>query len=173
MADTPEIPEAKDPFERVIALTIAILAVVLAFVDNTGNNGQADAIVKTNLASNQWSYYQSKSLKENLAESSSTLLGLLTPVDAAAAKTKLDELKSQAGRYDAEKKEIKSKAEALEAEAQRGQDIDDRCDIAALLLQIAVVVCSIALLVSWRPIYYLGVAVGVGGVVVSVTAFLM
>lgn len=173
MADAPEIPEAKDPFEKVIALTIAILAVVLAFVDNTGNNGQADAIVKTNLASNQWSYYQSKSLKENLAESNATLLGLLTPVDAAAAKAKLEEMKAQSARYDGEKKEIKAKAEALEAEAQHGQDIDDRCDIAALLLQIAVVICSIALLVSWRPIYYLGVGVGIAGLAVSVTAFLM
>ena len=168
-----ELPEAKDPFERVIALSIAILAVVLAFVDNTGNNGQADAIVKTNLASNQWAYYQAKSLKENLAESNAALLAVLAPADAAAAKAKLEELGKESVRYDLEKKEIKAKAEGLQKEAERGQAIDDQCDVAALFLQIAVVVCSIAILVRWRAIFFAGVAMGLVGVYESVIAFML
>ncbi len=173
MADTPEIPEAKDPFEKIIALTIAVLAVVLAFVDNTGNNGQADAIVKTNQASNQWAYYQAKSVKQNLAETQASLLAVLSPSDAAAAKAKLAQVTADAQRYEAEKKEIKTKAEQLEKEAQHGQDIDDRCDIATLLLQVAVVICSIALLSRWKAIFYAGVGIGVAGAIVSVTAFMM
>ena len=114
MADV-ELPEAKDPYEKLIALSVAILAVVLAFVDNTGNNGQADAIVKTNLASNQWAYYQAKSLKENFAANNAELLSALTTNDAA--KAKIEELKQEAARYDAEKKEIKAAAEALTKEA--------------------------------------------------------
>lgn len=156
-----------------VALTIAILAVVLAFVDNTGNNGQADAIVKTTLASNEWARYQAKSIKENLAENNVVLLSLLSPADAAAAKAKLEELKSEVTRYEGEKKEIRLTAESLVKEAQQGQAIDDRCDIATLLLQIAVVVCSIALLVHWKPIFYVGLVTGIAGVAVSVTAFMM
>ena len=170
MADV-ELPEAKDPFERLIALSVAILAVVLAFVDNTGNNGQADAIVKTNLASNQWAYYQAKSLKENLSANNAELLAALAPNDSA--KAKVEELKKQAERYEAEKKEIKEKAEALTKEAEQGQAIDDQCDIAALLLQIAVVICSIAILVRWKAIYFVGLAVGVAGVYEGIVAFLM
>jgi ABC-type xylose transport system substrate-binding protein len=166
-----EVPEAKDPFERLIALSVAILAVVLAFVDNTGNNGQADAIVKTNLASNQWAYYQAKSLKENLSANNAELLAALAPNDAA--KAKVEELNKQAARYEAEKKEIKDKAEALTKEAEHGQSIDDQCDIAALLLQIAVVICSIAILVRWKAIYFVGLAVGVAGVYEGIVAFLM
>lgn len=170
MADV-EVPEAKDPFERLIALSVAILAVVLAFVDNTGNNGQADAIVKTNLASNQWAYYQAKSLKENLAANNAELLAALAPNDSA--KAKVEELKKDAARYEAEKKEIKDKAEALTKEAEHGQAIDDQCDIAALLLQIAVVICSIAILVRWKAIYFVGLAVGVAGIYEGIVAFLM
>lgn len=156
-----------------IALSIAILAVVLAFVDNTGNNGQADAIVKTNLASNQWAYYQAKSLKENLAESNADLLAVLAPADSAAAKARLEESKKEATRYEAEKKEIKAKAEALQKEAELGQMIDDQCDVAALFLQIAVVICSIAILVRWRAIFFMGATVGLIGVYQSVIAFMM
>jgi hypothetical protein len=166
-----EVPEARDPFERLIALSVAILAVVLAFVDNTGNNGQADAIVKTNLASNQWAYYQAKSLKENLSANNAELLAALAPNDSS--KAKVEELKKQAERYEAEKKEIKEKAEALTKEAEHGQAIDDQCDIAALLLQIAVVICSIAILVRWKAIYFVGLAVGVAGVYEGIVAFLM
>lgn len=168
-----ELPEANDPFERVIALCIAILAVVLAFVDNTGNNGQADAIVKTNQASNQWAYYQAKSLKENIAESNALLLSVLSATDQAAAKAKQEEATKDSARYDAEKKEIKAKAEALEKEAEHGQAIDDQCDIAALFLQIAVVVCSIAILVRWRAIFFVGASIGLVGIYQSVIAFMM
>lgn len=168
-----ELPEAKDPFERVIALCIAVLAVVLAFVDNTGNNGQADAIVKTNLASNQWAYYQAKSLKENLAESNAALLAVLSPGNSATAKSQGDEMHKESLRYELEKKEIKAKAEALEKEAQHGQAIDDQCDVAALFLQIAVVICSIAILVRWRAIFFAGAVLGLVGVYQSVIAFMM
>lgn len=170
MADV-ELPEAKDPYEKLIALSVAILAVVLAFVDNTGNNGQADAIVKTNLASNQWAYYQAKSLKENFAANNAELLAALATTDAA--KAKIEELKKEAARYDAEKKEIKTAAEALMKEAAQGQAIDDQCDVAALLLQISVVICSIAILVRWKGIYFAGLAVGVFGIYQGIVAFLM
>jgi FtsZ-binding cell division protein ZapB len=171
MADVELPEEASDPFERLIALSVAILAVVLAFVDNTGNNGQADAIVKTNLASNQWAYYQAKSLKENFASNNAELLTALATNDAA--KAKIEELKKDAARYDSEKKEIKDKAEALTKEAEHGQAIDDQCDVAALLLQISVVICSIAILVRWKAIYFVGLAVGAVGIYEGVVAFLM
>ena len=173
MAEAPELPEARDPFEKAIALTIAILAVVLAFVDNTGNNGQADAIVKTTLASNEWSYYQAKSIKGNLASSNASLLSMLTTADPVASKAKIEELTKDAARYEGEKEEIKNKAKQYEAEAAVGQAIDDRCDIAALLLQIGVVVCSIAILVHWRLIFFAGLLVGIAGIAVGVTAFTM
>lgn len=172
MADV-ELPEAKDSFEKGIALTIAILAVVLSFVENQGDNAKTDAIVKTNEASNQWAYYQAKSLKGNLAETSASLLSLLAPADAAAAKAKQEELTKEASRYEDEKKEIKVKAEGLQAEAAHALTIDNRCDLGSLLLQISVVLCSIAILVGMRPIFYAGGALGLVGAVIGISSFFM
>ena len=172
MADV-ELPEAKDPFEKGVALTIAIIAVVLSFVENQGDNAKTDAIVKTNEAANQWAYYQSKSLKGNLAESSATLLALLAPADATAAKAKQEEMTKEVARYEGEKKEIKVKAEELQAQAAHSLTIDDRCDLGSLLLQISVVLCSIAILVGMRPVFYLGGVVGLVGCVVGISSFFM
>jgi Domain of unknown function (DUF4337) len=172
MADAPELPEAKDSYERVIALTIAILAVILAFVDNTGDNAKTDAIVKTTEAANKWAYFQSKSIKGNLAENSANLLGLLTPVDAAAAKAKQEEIKMEVARYDGEKKQLMTEAQDLEKQVAHSMSIDDRSDEAALLLQVAVVMCSIAILVRWKAIFLGGLAIGVLGIAAAVRAFL-
>jgi len=68
MAEAPEIPEANDPFSKQVAITIALLAVVLAVIENKGDNAKTDAIIKTSEAANRWGYYQSKSIKQNLYE---------------------------------------------------------------------------------------------------------
>ncbi|MGB8169689.1 MAG: DUF4337 domain-containing protein [Chthoniobacteraceae bacterium] len=172
MADVPELPEAKDSYERAIALSIAILAVILAFVDNTGDNAKTDAIVKTTAAANKWSYFQAKSIKGNLAENSAILLGLLTPVDPVAAKAKQEEIRKDVSRYDGEKQQLMADAQELEKQAAHSMSIDDRSDEAALVLQISVVVCSIAILVRWKPIFFSGLTIGVLGIAAAVRAFL-
>jgi len=172
MPDAPELPEAKDSYERVIALTIAILAVILAFVDNAGDNAKTDAIVKTTGAANKWAYYQAKSLKQNGAEGNATLLGLLAPVDAAAAKSTQEKYLAEASRYDSEKKELIAEAQDLEKEVAQSMAIDDRADEAALLLQVAVVVCSIAILVRWKAIFIGGAIIGAIGVAAALRALL-
>ena len=50
MSETPEIPEANDPFSKQVAITIALLAVVLAVIENKGDNAKTDAIIKTSNA---------------------------------------------------------------------------------------------------------------------------
>ncbi len=167
-----ELPEAKDPFEKKIALAIAILAVILSVVENRGAGAKTEAIVKTNLASNQWAWYQSKALKGNLAESNVALLGVLSSTDANAAKAKAEEQKKEAERYKEEKKELQEKAEDLDKEAKHLLVVNEHCERSTLLLQIAVVLGSIAILVSWRPIFYASLLIGAVGTYFGVMAFL-
>jgi len=173
MAEAPEIPEATNPFEERVALTIALLAVVLALVENLGDNAKTSAILKTNEAANQWAYYQSKSIKQNLYETESRLVGFLSTADAASQAKTREQIASEVARYQAEKGEIKQSAERLVAEAQANSRVNDRCDLASLLLQVAVVVCSVSILSTWKPLWLGGIGLGVAGAFVGVTAFLM
>lgn len=45
MPEAPEIPEAKDPFEKQVAISIAALAVALSVIGNKGDNAKTDAII--------------------------------------------------------------------------------------------------------------------------------
>lgn len=168
-----EIPEAKSAFEKRVALVIAILAVILSFVDNKGDNAKTDAIVTTNEASNQWAYFQAKGLKGNVAESTATILSLMAAADPVAAKAKQAEMAKESARYEDEKKEIKTKAEALQTTARQSLDINDRCDHGSLLLQIGVILCSISILVDWARIFHAGCVVGALGAAVGLSAFFM
>ena len=176
MPDALEIPEAKDPFEKRVAVTIAIIAIILSFVQNEGDNSQADAIIRTNEATNQWGYYQAKSIKGQIAEMHAGLLPRLPPGPGETAETlraETDRLTKEAARYDAEKGEIQAKAQELQTEAAKLAKVNDRCDQSALFLQIAVVICSVAILSGSRGFWWVGILLGVIGAGVGITAFLM
>ncbi len=166
MADAPEIPEANDPFEKRVAVSIALIAIVLSFIQNAGDNGQAQQIVKTNEESNQWAYYQAKSIKGTMMQMQSELLARLATTDQ---KAEIERLKGEAARYDKEKAEIKTKAEDLKKEADAGAEIDNRADLASLFLQISIVICSVAILGHSHKMWWIGLVLGAIGVAVGAT----
>jgi Domain of unknown function (DUF4337) len=169
MADTPEIPEARDTFEKAVALTIAIMAIIASVVANHGDNAKTDAIIKTNQATDQWGYFQAKSLKQHMDELTLSLLEAQPAADAA----RVAKIKASSANYEAEKTEIKAKAEELTQESQHLQAINDRCDEASLVLQIAIILTSIAILARWKPLWFLGMALGAVGTVIGITSFTM
>jgi hypothetical protein len=174
MADAPEIPEANNPFDKQVALTIAILAICLSFIENLGDNAKTDAIIKTNEASNQWAYFQAKSIKGGMAEVHADLLSRLSgATPAEGTKEKLTQLAQQVAKYGTEKAEIQKKAEELQQAAGHQSSINDRCDQSALFLQIAVVICSVSILAKSPKFWWAGMALGVAGVAIGLTAFLM
>ncbi len=138
MPDAPEIPEAKDPFDKRVALTIAILAICLSFIANLGDNAKTSSILRTSEASDQWNFFQAKSTKAQLAAMHGDLMMRLSSEERFEdSKNRAVELGKDAQRYDIEKAEIKKEAESLVAQAKHFSAINDRCDQAALLLQIA------------------------------------
>jgi hypothetical protein len=174
MPDAPEIPEAANASDKKIALTIAILAVVLSVVNNLGDNSKTDAIIKTNEASNQWAYFQAKSIKEHMASMHAGLLSELGGASPSAeVRQSMARLYGEVEREEKEKSAIQKQARDLQQQAAQESKINDRCDLSALILQIAIVICSVAILSEWRPFWYVGIVFGVVGTAIGITAFLM
>lgn len=173
MADAPEIPEARDPFERRVAVSIAGLAVVLAIIENKGDNAKTDAIIQTNEASNQWARFQSKSIKGTLARMEQGLLQNLQVSAEAKPAERLTFLKGEVTRYERDEEEIAGLAKSAQANASTAANVNDRCDLAALALQIAIVVASVAILSRWKPLWVFAVVLGAIGGVIGATAFLL
>lgn len=175
MADTPEIPEAKNPFETRVAVSIAILAAVLAFVSMRGDNAKTDAGLRTTEAANQWGFFQAKAIREHTLNVEINLLDAINPsalnVDVAArTKAKANE---DITRYKTERDEIKLKAEALTKEADIFSAINDRCDLGALFMQIAIVILSAAILSRMNLMFYVGVALGAAGALTGLSSLLI
>lgn len=172
MPELPEIPEAADPFEKRVALTIAILAVVLSFIGNLGDNAKTEAVLKTNEATNKWGYFQAKSIKGQLSKLEGDII---THLGGAAlpdkSKELLEKLKADSERYETEKAEIKTEAEHLVTEAKHESEVNELCDKASLFLQIGVVICSVSILSGWKPFWFIGIGLGIVGIAFGIGAF--
>ena len=159
-----------------LAVITAILATVGATFSYMGGATQANAglyknnaAIKKTEAANQWSYYQSKGSKQNLAE----LAVELVPQERKGF------YRDEAKRYSGEKAEIKTKAEALEAESHEWDEKSEaqmhehhRWAQATTLLQIAIALAAIALLTSRKWLEYAVLGVSLGGILLGVAAYL-
>lgn len=173
MAEAPEIPEAKDPFERRVALSIAILAVVLAVISMVGDNAKLAGLLASTRAANGWAYYQSKSIKEHTYALQKEALETLADVGDEERRARLiEQYGREVARYKKEKDEIRAQAEAHEKEVEAQGLVNDRCDLAGLQLQIAIVLGSVAILVSWRAFWYASLVLGLTGALTAASAFL-
>ena len=175
MAETPEIPEAKDPFEKRAAVTIAILAVSLAVIGNKGDDAKTEAIIKTNEAANGYAYYQAKSIKSSIASAERDLLASLAPSQAGTADiAKISEdLKSKIEKYEKEQEPIKEEADKDKKEAAHESAINNRCDHAALALQVGIIAASVSILARSHAFWIGSIILGLIGIGIGVTAFLL
>jgi len=154
-----------------IALFTAVIATVGAIFSYMGGATQANAglyknnaAIKQTEASDQWNFYQSKSTKQALAETSRDL----SPPDKQPA------YQAKVDRYEKEKKEIEGKARELEAQAKQWDEQSEqqmhqhhRWAQATTALQVSIALAAIALLTKKKWLEWgmfglgaIGVAIG-------------
>jgi hypothetical protein len=165
-----EIAEAKDRFEKSLAVSIACMAVVLAVISDHADDAKTEAILSTNEAANAWSYFQAKSTKQHVTESDLHLLDVLEVEDEAGIRGKLG---ADVERYEQEKNTIKLEAEQLAEQAARARSVDDRAGQGALFLQLAIVLASVAMLARWSKLWIVSVLVALVGAGVGLSSWLM
>jgi glutamine synthetase type III len=152
-----------------VSLTMAVLAVCVAVVSLLGHRAHTEEVVLQAKASDQWAYYQAKSIREHEDVLFTELAGVVTSNDATAAAKVCQKFEQEAERYKHDKDEIKGEADKLEGEVILEQRRADRYDLAEVFLEIGLVVTSITLLSGRRIFWHLGIVLGVVGVVVAVT----
>lgn len=173
MVEQAEIPEAEDPFGRRVAVTIAILAVLMALIANRGDDAKTEALLKTTEAANRWAYYQAKSIKEHAYDIQGQVLAIAPASPDATATARTDLIGRYAGqieRYKREKADIEAQARAMEAEARVALEVNNRCDQGVLFMQIAIVVCSVAILAQFALLWWGGMGVGIIGIIIGATS---
>jgi len=157
--------KAKDSGEKAIGLTMAIVAVLLAFATMLGHRTHTEEVLVQTKANDQWAYYQAKNIRSHMYEANAEMAGLIKG-DASVAqgfRTKAEEQKQGA-------EVIRAKAEDLEREVEITTRRAGRFDGAEIFLEIAIVLCSVTLLTGarsyWR-ISFISAATGIGFLVSS------
>src|SRR5229473_3182169 len=158
------------------ARTTAVLAVLAAVSSGQYANQFSRTILAQGEASDQWSYYQAKSIKRHLVNAQ---IETLTAMARTSPQAAADLEKLQAGdqaavkKYDAELAEAKAKAEKIEAEKRLHQKQGNWFQGAFIVLQAGVVLCTIASSSKRKELWAVAIALGVLGLAVVGYGFLI
>lgn len=162
-----------DPTLAPVSLTMALLAVLVAVVSLLGHRAHTEEIVLQSKATDQWAFYQAKNMRRHVDELFTDLTSVQATVDAAALSKLREKYSAEANRYKDDQKDLDTEARALEAEVLTEMKRADRYDLAEVFLEIGLVITSITLLSGRRLFWILGIALGVVGLVVAATGFLV
>jgi hypothetical protein len=179
IAEAVEKAEAsRDTLNSWIAILVAVFATFMALGNiKDGNIVQAMSQDQSK-AVDQWSYYQAKGMKQNLAESVLDQLQIrkaepgLAPQSAALLDKEIAVYTASVQKYTREKEEIKSAAEAAEKDYDRLNVHDDQFDMSEALLSIAIALLGVSALTRSRWLVVFAVLVAGFGVVLGLAGFL-
>jgi len=176
-------------FDRMVAMSMAIIAAVLASVTllshrahNATLRFQSEANILQTKASDEWSYYQAKNIREHAYRANLALLAILAkqPESDNKQQKTTDDWTRQIAKYKDELPEHMKKARDLEAESTAAREKSeqahhrgDRFDLGELGVELGLVLCSLAVLTKRKPFWVAGIAAALIGVAIAGTAFLV
>lgn len=164
-----ETKEEKERWQSWLALSTAIMAVLAALTTLYMGKYSSRAIMAQGLESDQWAYYQAKSIKGHTYEISKQALELqyrsqkgLAPQVAAEYEKTLKKYGDEIRRYDDEKKKIKSDAEGIAKGKHRAQEMGGNFAYSLIFLQIAIMLSSLAALTKRKYLWYIALGANLG-----------
>jgi uncharacterized protein HemX len=162
--------EHSSPLTSIVALLVALAATFGALTSVKDRNitlrmNQAQA-----RAIDTWNYYQAKSMKQNLAEST------LDQLRAAPASTELnariENYTKQVARYDHEKGEVKEEAEGYEKKYETLNEQHDLFDLCEAALSVGIALLGVTALTKKWPLLYVAIVFVIAGTFFGISGFM-
>lgn len=144
-----------------VALSTAILAVLAAIAGLLSGKHANEAMMAQIEASDQWSYYQAKSIKASVLDAKMTLTAEATEKD-----------KEKAEQYKEEQAEIKREAEHKQSEAKSNFHQHEIFARGVTMFQIAIAIAAISALTKRRSYWFLSIILGAVGCVFLVLGWI-
>src|SRR5579885_818359 len=170
MEATEELKEhaehAREPFDKRVAATMAIIAAALALVSVFGHIATTEELLLQQKASDQWSFYQAKNMRRYESEIARDMFGAMAGADASK---QAQQYAANADRYRTDSDEISKEATNLENESHLRGHQAIRLHIGEIFLEIAIVLASLAILTKRPLLYWAAVVSGVVGFVTAAT----
>jgi hypothetical protein len=171
--------DKKEPWLNYLALTTVILAVCATLSTFKGGGFSTRSVLSQTQASDQWSYYQAKSIKGYLYELQKDKLELelktMGPKAPSSAteehQKRIDSYAKNIKRYNEEKAQIEKDARKFEAIKDDAMKHSQAFGMAVIFLQISILLSSIAALMKKKAVWILGLITGAFGLVYFLNGF--
>ncbi len=168
LKDTAE--EARHPFDRKVAASMAVIAAALAIVAVLGHLTSTEEVLSQQKASDQWAYYQAKSIRRYESDIAREILADMH--DDAARKASV-RYAANAERYQKETDEIQEKAKDLEKESHLNGLKAQGLHFGEVFLEIAIVLASLAILTRREIVWVTSLTSAGLGCVMALVTFLI
>ena len=157
---------AREPFDKMVAATMAVIAALLAIVTVFGHIYTTEELINQQKASDQWAYYQAKSIRRYESEIARDLFAAMKAEKSEAYAKNIE-------KYRTEGEEIQKQARELEQESHlRGRQAL-RLHIGEIFLEVAIVFASLAILTKRSLLYWTAVLSGAVGAGIAATTLLV
>jgi hypothetical protein len=156
-----------------ISLAISILAVLVAMVTVLGHRSHTEAVLIQSKAGDQWNLYEAKKIRQENLMVTVDVLRLQSTVDEEATAALIAEYNAHIAKWTDDLKEEQKTADEFEAEVKVAERRAVRFDLGEALLQISVVLSSITLFTRRRSFFIVGLSLGVVGVLIAASAWLV
>jgi hypothetical protein len=158
---------------RPVALTMTVLAVLVAITTVLGHRTHTAAILNQDKATDQWNYYQAHKIRANDTALAADLLSVVTIADKDAAKKIAKGYADHQAKWADDLNKEQDEAKALETKVEEAEAKGDRFDLAEALLEIGLVITSVTLLTRTRIYWYIGIVFSLAGIASAASVLLL
>jgi len=162
------VHHAHEPFDKMVAGTMAGIAAFLAIVSVLGQHYNTEKLLRQQQSSDQWAFYQAKNIRRYVADATRDLL-----TQSKAEPKSIEKYTKDAERYDKDMESIKEKAEGLEKQSEAAGERAESFHTGEVFLEIGIVLSSLAILSKRKAFFYGGAISSVVGLVLAAKAYLM
>jgi hypothetical protein len=162
------VHEAREPFDKVVAATMAIIAAMLAAVSVLGQHFNTEELLYQQKSSDQWAFYQAKDIRRYSAQIAQDTFTSIKADPAITTKYTKDGV-----RYDRQRGEIQEQAREFEKESELNGRRANHFHIGEVFLESAIVFCSLSILTKARLLYIMGIVGAFLGIGFGATAWIL
>jgi hypothetical protein len=161
---------AKEPFDKKVAVTMAIIAAMLAVDGVMSHMFTTEELLSQQKASDQWSYYQAKS---NRRYTSEVATDIFKGIHTEAAEPSVEKYKTNVEKYKKESEEVSDKAKEFEAESKKKGDQAHRLDFGEVFLELGIVLASMAILTKSNFVWFASIGSALVGLAIALSMFMV
>jgi len=161
------------PFMIPVAVTLSILAMFVAIASLLGHRAHTEELFLQTKATDQWAFFQAKNMRLREMQGVADMLGTLTAADKEKAEALREKYLGEVERYNKEKDEVSEQAKEFENERDLASRRADRFDGGEIILEVALIICSLTLLTRRKFFWFSGIVLGIVGLAMTLSGFLV